>query len=215
MNLADITFYTPDKAIADAANASGCRGKASCDTASLDISVTDVIDTLNPLEHIPFVSTLYDELTGSKPSAGAQLAGGALYGGAFGVLVSALNLAFQSETGHDATGAMFASLTGDSTVSVASAATAYKTADATDSVQAAQANLTQEDAILQTPTQEILPPTPAYGKIANLTSAASNQQQRSQDILSLFDAPNAAAHSAYRRAQSLTAPTNSSTALVM
>ena len=41
----------------------------------------DIIDVINPLQHIPVVSTIYWELTGDKISPAARMAGGALFGG--------------------------------------------------------------------------------------------------------------------------------------
>lgn len=91
-----------------------------------DFSWRNLWDTVNPLEHIPFVSTLYDAMTGEKPSAGAQLAGGALYGGPVGLVLSAINLAFQTETGHDAVGSVLAALDQDTHEEVANADAAQK-----------------------------------------------------------------------------------------
>ena len=48
-------------------------------------SFKDVLDTLNPLQHIPVVSAVYRELTDDRPGAVARLAGGALYGGPIGL----------------------------------------------------------------------------------------------------------------------------------
>ncbi len=41
-------------------------------------SFKDVLDTINPLQHIPIVSTIYQSITGDVPSSGANIAGGAL-----------------------------------------------------------------------------------------------------------------------------------------
>jgi hypothetical protein len=69
-----------------------------------------VVDTLNPLEHIPFVSTLFDAMTGHTPSSGAQLAGGTLLGGPIGFVASLVNVIFQDETGKGVGGTMLAAL---------------------------------------------------------------------------------------------------------
>jgi hypothetical protein len=59
----------------------------------------DLLDMINPLQHIPVVSSIYRNLTGDEISPAARLAGGMLYGGPVG-LVSA----FVSGVVEDAAG---------------------------------------------------------------------------------------------------------------
>lgn len=72
----------------------------------------DLIDTLNPLQHIPVVSTLYREITGDKLSPQARMAGGALYGGPIGLVTSMIDSAVDVVTGNDVGGHVFATLFG-------------------------------------------------------------------------------------------------------
>ncbi len=58
------------------------------------LTFSDILDVVNPLQHIPVVSTLYRRLTGDHIDPAMQLAGGALYGGPIGVGLSALGLLF-------------------------------------------------------------------------------------------------------------------------
>ncbi len=58
------------------------------------LTFSDLLDVVNPLQHIPVVSTLYRRLTGDHIDPAMQLAGGALYGGPLGVGLSALGLLF-------------------------------------------------------------------------------------------------------------------------
>lgn len=51
-----------------------------------------VIDTLNPLQHIPFVNFLYREITGDTITPEAQFAGGFLFGGPIGALSAAAGM---------------------------------------------------------------------------------------------------------------------------
>ena len=169
------------------------------------ITLGDAWDIINPLEHIPFVSTLYDAMTGSTPKAGSQLIGGALYGGPVGVFASAVNLAFHDETGHDIVGSVVAGITGDvpNTQQLADTTTsvpevqviASKADDETAAIAAPDI-----DAITQTPLAEILPPTKSAKPV--ITSP-----KQAQDVLSLFDAPASAAQRSYRKAQVLAYPT--------
>lgn len=62
-------------------------------------SFWDVLDIINPLQHIPVVNTLYQELTGDKIGVGARLAGGALFGGPLGLIASAVGCVIEQETG--------------------------------------------------------------------------------------------------------------------
>ena len=50
-------------------------------------SFSDLLDIINPLQHIPIINTLYQKLTGDEEGAAADVAGGALWGGLIGVVV--------------------------------------------------------------------------------------------------------------------------------
>jgi hypothetical protein len=71
-------------------------------------SFKDVLDTLNPLQHLPVISTIYREVTGDEPGAGARLAGATLYGGPIGLGVELVNCAIDDNTGKDMGGHMVA-----------------------------------------------------------------------------------------------------------
>ena len=61
----------------------------------------DFLDIINPLQHIPGLSTLYRELTGDEISPGSRMIGGTLYGGAIGFAASLVNSAIEEATGLD------------------------------------------------------------------------------------------------------------------
>ena len=50
----------------------------------------DVLDIINPLQHIPVVSTIYRMVTGDEIGMGARLAGGALFGGPLGIAAAGI-----------------------------------------------------------------------------------------------------------------------------
>ena len=50
----------------------------------------DVLDIINPLQHIPIVSSIYRMATGDEIGVGSRILGGALFGGPLGLLVSGL-----------------------------------------------------------------------------------------------------------------------------
>jgi hypothetical protein len=59
----------------------------------------DFLDIINPLQHIPVVSTIYRMITGDEIGIGARLAGGALYGGPFGALAAGAVAIFEDASG--------------------------------------------------------------------------------------------------------------------
>jgi hypothetical protein len=61
----------------------------------------DFLDIINPLQHIPGVSSVYREITGDELSPGARNIGGMIYGGAIGLAVSVVNSAIEEATGKD------------------------------------------------------------------------------------------------------------------
>lgn len=60
-----------------------------------------VVDTLNPLQHLPVVSTFFREATGEGIGAIPRLLGGGLFGGLVGLIGSAINLVVEGLTGKD------------------------------------------------------------------------------------------------------------------
>jgi len=66
-----------------------------------DLTFSDLVDVINPLQHIPGVSTIYRELTGDEISAPARLAGGTLYFGPIGLAAAAVNVFSEATTGKD------------------------------------------------------------------------------------------------------------------
>jgi len=57
------------------------------------LTFADVIDIVNPLQHIPIVSTFYRKLTGDTIDPAIRIAGGALFGGPLGALASTIAVA--------------------------------------------------------------------------------------------------------------------------
>ena len=72
----------------------------------------DFIDIINPLQHIPGVSTLYRSLTGDEISPGARMAGGTLYGGPVGFASALANNVLEETTGTDIAGNVLAAFSG-------------------------------------------------------------------------------------------------------
>jgi len=83
----------------------------------------DVLDAVNPLQHLPVVGAIYRQLTGDTMAPGARLAGGTLYGGPIGLAASVANVAVESVSGGDIGDNVFAMFTdglaGDAPMQVA------------------------------------------------------------------------------------------------
>lgn len=71
-------------------------------------SFWDVLDVINPLQHIPVVSNLYREATDDKIGVGARLLGGTLFGGPIGLIASAIDCVVEEATGEDTGGHVLA-----------------------------------------------------------------------------------------------------------
>ena len=63
------------------------------------IDLTDGFDTVNILQHIPIISSIYQNTTGDTIDAAAKLGGGFLYGGTLGLTLSAVDLAVEYVSG--------------------------------------------------------------------------------------------------------------------
>jgi hypothetical protein len=69
-------------------------------------SFWDIVDAINPLQHIPVISTIYRKLTGDEMGYASRIAGDTLYSGIFGSLISGLasavvNVFVDATTGKD------------------------------------------------------------------------------------------------------------------
>jgi hypothetical protein len=75
-------------------------GRAETGKAGPLNSFADLIDVINPLQHIPGVAELYRTVTGDQISEGARYAGNALYGLALGGPVGLSVMTAYSIAGH-------------------------------------------------------------------------------------------------------------------
>ena len=60
----------------------------------------DVLDVVNPLQHLPVVGTVYRAITGDKMGDVEKVAGDTLYGGPIGLVSSLADVAFEKITGN-------------------------------------------------------------------------------------------------------------------
>lgn len=62
----------------------------------------DILDTLNPLHHLPGVGLVYRKLSGDIIAPAARVIGGALFGGPIGAAIGALSAVFEGRLQGDA-----------------------------------------------------------------------------------------------------------------
>ncbi len=64
----------------------------------------DLLDMVNPLQHIPLVNIAYRAITGDEIKPISQIIGGGVFGGALGVAGGLVNAVIKEETGEDVAG---------------------------------------------------------------------------------------------------------------
>lgn len=100
-----------DTALAYAANGNVAAEHHQAEDDGYDFY--DVLDVVNPLQHIPLVSTLYRGITGDEIKPAAKIIGGSIYGGPVGAVTSTVNVVVEHETGRDIAGNALALVAGD------------------------------------------------------------------------------------------------------
>lgn len=88
----------------------GAASKAEATGEDQDMSFWDVLDIVNPLQHIPLVNSVYRAVTGDEIKPAMQIGGGILFGGVIGGVAAIANAALQEATGKDLGGHMMAGL---------------------------------------------------------------------------------------------------------
>ncbi|NIA71680.1 hypothetical protein HBA54_24100 [Pelagibius litoralis] len=83
------------------------------ETAEAEFTFDDFLDIINPLQHIPVVSSLYRELTGDEISAPARVIGGTLFGGPSGFVSAIANTLFDEVAGEDVGASVLAWFSGE------------------------------------------------------------------------------------------------------
>ena len=184
----------------------------------------DVLDTINPLKHIPIISDLMASDTDPKPSIASKLAGGLLFGGPIGFMASLVNEIFEEATGKGVIGAAYAALSGEPSAATTQVATAApQSEEVTEQVAQADtnpeinsistANTTAAAQVTHRQTADAGP----YADIARraqlglLTSSPASitsgndatKSDRDRALLSLYGKSTPSVHNAYQKAQLL------------
>jgi len=95
--------YSQVKTVARAGD--GFWGKGS-------FSFANVLDVVNPLQHIPVVGSIYRAVTVDQISPGARIAGGTLFSSPIGFAAAVANLVVEDSTGIDVGKSAMAIVTG-------------------------------------------------------------------------------------------------------
>jgi hypothetical protein len=82
----------------------------------------DILDTLNPLQHLPIIGPIYRWLTGDEPGNVARIIGDGLFGGPVGFASGLISVAVKEQTGKDPGALVIAALTGGDAGAAATAA---------------------------------------------------------------------------------------------
>jgi len=87
-----------------------------------EASFSDFLDTINPLEHLPIISTIYGWIAGKHDIGDLpRIAGDALYGGPWGALSGVFNALLKEETGKDVGEHVVAAILGDTSANAVAA----------------------------------------------------------------------------------------------
>ncbi|MDB5368272.1 MAG: hypothetical protein JWM77_4199, partial [Rhodospirillales bacterium] len=87
------TGYVPDapSAATTLANTAGAEGAV--------LTFGDMLEAINPLQHLPLVGTIYREATGDDIKTLPRLIGGAIFGGIFGLIGAAVESVIKEASG--------------------------------------------------------------------------------------------------------------------
>ncbi len=102
-----------------------------------DYSFADLLDIINPLQHIPLVSSVYRALTGDEIKPSARILGATLYGGPVGLVASTSMAVVQEAAGGSPTDMMVASLLGTDEAAPAEDSTDFAAAQAEEGLSPA------------------------------------------------------------------------------
>ena len=99
-------------------------------TVAAEFGFADLLDVINPLQHVPLLASIYREVTGDQISAPARMLGDVLYGGPVGLAFGAIDMLFAEIAGQTPSDALVAALFGDGETPDAAPALAETPADA-------------------------------------------------------------------------------------
>ena len=102
----------PAAAITASATAQAASAPADKPSSDWDFSFHNLLDIINPLQHLPVIGTIYRAITGDHLGAPEKIAGDTLYGGIWGTVSAVADTAFEAITGKDFGATVLALFTG-------------------------------------------------------------------------------------------------------
>lgn len=155
----------------------------------------DVLDAINPLNHIPIVSDIVKEQTGASISPVSRMVGGALLGGPIGFVASLASVIFEDATGQSPAEAVYAALTGttEPATQLARAETETATTEQMAEVIPAEEPEMPEQLAALAPSAPPLPAPIAIPANVALTDGKA--------VLDLYGSSTGSAHASYKKAQ--------------
>ena len=102
---------TLPSAAAQAASAPADK-PSSAASSDWDFSFHNLLDIINPLQHLPVIGTIYRAITGDHMGVPEKIAGDTLYGGMWGAVSAVADTAFEAITGKDFGATVLALFTG-------------------------------------------------------------------------------------------------------
>lgn len=106
-NLADAADSTKTESFENAM-AYADAGQNAAENSDEEFGFGDLIDMVNPLQHLPIVGYVYREITGDEIKPISQIIGGGIFGGVAGAAAGLVNTVVEYETGKDVTGNVMA-----------------------------------------------------------------------------------------------------------
>ena len=164
--------------------------RSATETGTTTLSFSDFIDMVNPLQHIPVVSSVYRAITGDTINPVSRIVGDIAFSGPLGIASAAIsgvgaiaNSVMENQTGSDTTGNILASLFGNDSPASPPDATqlAESGPDAVKAQEVPTALAAAATLPVQTvnPTDKTAPSKPAKPVIAVADSNATSDTSRS------------------------------------
>ena len=97
------------------------KGETFTEGPVQELTFDDILDLVNPLQHLPVISTIYRAITGDKIKPAMQIMGDLGYGGPSGFVLSCFQVLFNQISGDDIGGHILSFLDGKDSPKVAAA----------------------------------------------------------------------------------------------
>lgn len=122
------------------------QADAGSDGEENSLTFDDLVDVINPLHHLPVVSTIYRAVTGDEISNHARAIGGGLYGGPIGLLAAGATMAAEEAMGLTTSASLASFFSGEEDAAEVAAAAPARSAKVAEQAQASSAPVIAQQA---------------------------------------------------------------------